>query len=194
MCGGWTQPRSSVSTISNTKPCSSRVALTVVCLGFQCFRGFVTLLRRSYVRRNDTLIFPWSMLFSPFSDCHVLVKRIIHDTVDICSEKDIRKVQRNAEEHSRLADLYHAFHHVHSFTTDPFTDLQPEVLLQVMRDNGVTWHLDDAGLERMVEWRLGIRYFGKRFCFEAVFTDPVFPTLMSSCARNVLALESFTER
>lgn len=36
-----------------------------------------------------------------------------------------------AAEHSRLADLYHAFHHVHSFTTDPFTDLQPEVLLQV---------------------------------------------------------------
>lgn len=36
-----------------------------------------------------------------------------------------------AAEHSHLADLYHAFHHVHSFTTDPFTDLQPEVLLQV---------------------------------------------------------------
>ncbi|CAM9531119.1 unnamed protein product [Ectocarpus sp. 6 AP-2014] len=49
------------------------------------------------------------------------------------SEKDIRKAQRIAEEHSRLADLYHAFHHVHSFTTDPFTDLQPEVLLQVSR-------------------------------------------------------------
>ncbi|CAM9369469.1 unnamed protein product [Ectocarpus fasciculatus] len=49
------------------------------------------------------------------------------------SEKDIRKTRRIAEEHSRLADLYHAFHHVHSFTTDPFTDLQPEVLLQVSR-------------------------------------------------------------
>lgn len=86
-------------------------------------------------------------------------------STSICSEKDIRKTRRIAEEHSRLADLYHAFHHVHAFTTDPFTDLQPEVLLQVMRDDGVTWHLDDTGLEIMLciiackrfRWRLGFR-------------------------------------
>lgn len=91
---------------------------------------------------------------------------MILDTVDICSEKDVRKTRRIAEEHSRLADLYHAFHHVHSFTTDPFTDLQPEVLLQVMRDDGVTWHLEYAGLETMLcsiasnrfRWNLGICY------------------------------------
>lgn len=51
--------------------------------------------------------------------------------LDINSAKEIRETWALAAEHSRLADLYHAFHHVHSFTTDPFTDLQPEVLLQV---------------------------------------------------------------
>ncbi|CAM9714504.1 unnamed protein product [Scytosiphon promiscuus] len=49
------------------------------------------------------------------------------------SDKQRREAWRLAAEHSRLADLYHAFHHVHTFTTDPFTDLQPEVLLQVSR-------------------------------------------------------------
>ncbi|CAM9146601.1 unnamed protein product, partial [Hapterophycus canaliculatus] len=49
------------------------------------------------------------------------------------SDKQTREAWRLAAEHSRLADLYHAFHHVHTFTTDPFTDLQPEVLLQVSR-------------------------------------------------------------
>lgn len=47
------------------------------------------------------------------------------------SSKETREAWALAAEHSSLADLYHAFHHVHSFTTDPFTDLQPEVLLQV---------------------------------------------------------------
>ncbi|CAM9409830.1 unnamed protein product [Pylaiella littoralis] len=49
------------------------------------------------------------------------------------SSKETREAWALAAEHSSLADLYHAFHHVHSFTTDPFTDLQPEVLLQVSR-------------------------------------------------------------
>lgn len=49
---------------------------------------------------------------------------------DVDSEKETREAWALAAEHSRLADLYHAFHRVHSFTTDPFTDLQPEVLLQ----------------------------------------------------------------
>ncbi|CAM9228975.1 unnamed protein product, partial [Ascophyllum nodosum] len=48
-------------------------------------------------------------------------------------EEDRRQTLARASECSRLADLYHAFHHVHSFTTDPFTDLQPEVLLQASR-------------------------------------------------------------
>eukprot|EP00903_Cladosiphon_okamuranus_P013353 g12445.t1 len=49
------------------------------------------------------------------------------------SDKETRQALALAAEHSHLADLYHAFHHVHTFTTDPFTDLQPEVLLQVSR-------------------------------------------------------------
>lgn len=54
-----------------------------------------------------------------------------HQTLNTNSDKETRQALALAAEHSRLADLYHAFHHVHSFTTDPFTDLQPEVLLQV---------------------------------------------------------------
>ncbi|CAM9423686.1 unnamed protein product [Chrysoparadoxa australica] len=33
----------------------------------------------------------------------------------------------------RLADIYYAFHFVHGFNTDPFTGMQPEMLLQVSR-------------------------------------------------------------
>lgn len=56
---------------------------------------------------------------------------VILDAV-VGSDKQTREAWRLAAEHSHLADLYHAFHHVHTFTTDPFTDLQPEVLLQVI--------------------------------------------------------------
>lgn len=55
---------------------------------------------------------------------------VIEFMCDVYSEKETQEAWALAAEHSRLADLYHAFHHVHSFTTDPFTALQPEVLLQ----------------------------------------------------------------
>ncbi|CAM9548057.1 unnamed protein product, partial [Choristocarpus tenellus] len=52
---------------------------------------------------------------------------------EAADEEEAQQALELANEHSRLADLYHAFHLVHSFTVDPFTSLQPDVLLQVSR-------------------------------------------------------------
>lgn len=49
------------------------------------------------------------------------------------SEAARKKALAEYDNYNKLANLYFAYQHIYSFTTDPFTNLQPEMLFQVSR-------------------------------------------------------------